>query len=92
MPAHNGVIYNDKKLHNKCMMLPDTKIETDRYIVVQLLEYFSAQILKTSKKCQNLRKATILRTDGTLFLVKGCNPLTLYPSLIWDCMRMQAQK
>ena len=35
--AHNGVIMNDKELRKK-YKLPDTKIETDSYIAVQMLE------------------------------------------------------
>lgn len=36
--AHNGVLVNDKELRKKDH-LPKTKIETDSYIAVQLLEY-----------------------------------------------------
>lgn len=79
--AHNGVIYNDKQLRQK-YMLPDTKIETDSYIAVQLLEYFGGAGIENIKKMSELVEGsfvfTILRNDGTLFLVKGCNPLTLY--------------
>lgn len=79
--AHNGVIYNDKQLRQK-YMLPDTKIETDSYIAVQLFEYFGGADIENVKKMSELVEGsfvfTILRNDGTLFLVKGCNPLTLY--------------
>ena len=34
--AHNGIIYNDKELRQE-RNLPDTNIETDSYIAVQLL-------------------------------------------------------
>jgi len=79
--AHNGVIYNDKELRKK-YMLPYTKIETDSYIAVQLLECFGGADIENVKKMSELVDGsfvfTILRNDGTLFLVKGCNPLTLY--------------
>ena len=35
--AHNGVLYNDEMLR-KAYGIPDTKIETDSYIAVQLIE------------------------------------------------------
>ncbi len=35
--AHNGVLYNDKMLR-KQLHLPETQIETDSYIAVQLIE------------------------------------------------------
>ena len=35
--AHNGVLYNDDQLRRQ-LNLPDTHIETDSYIAVQLLE------------------------------------------------------
>ncbi len=35
--AHNGIIYNDRELkHEK--QLPDTNVETDSYVAVQLIE------------------------------------------------------
>lgn len=35
--AHNGVLYNDKTLRRN-LRLPNTKIETDSYVAVQLIE------------------------------------------------------
>ena len=35
--AHNGVLYNDELLRSQ-LQLPDTQIETDSYIAVQLIE------------------------------------------------------
>lgn len=79
--AHNGVLYNDKDLKTK-YNLPATEIETDSYIAVQLLEYFGGAGIENIKKMSELVDGsfvfTILRNDNTLFLVKGCNPLTLY--------------
>ncbi len=79
--AHNGFLYNDKELKAK-YKLPETKIETDSYIAVQFLEHFGGVDIENIKKMSELVEGsfvfTILRNDNTLFLVKGCNPLTLY--------------
>lgn len=79
--AHNGVLYNDNELHKK-YMLPDTKIETDSYIAVQLIEHFGGadmeNIKQTSEIVEGSFTFTVLRNDNTLFLVKGSNPITIY--------------
>lgn len=79
--AHNGVLYNDKELREK-YMLPDTKIETDSYIAVQLLEHLGgadmAEIREMSELVEGSFVFTILRNDNTLFLVKGTNPIAIY--------------
>lgn len=79
--AHNGVLYNDRELHKK-YMLPDTKIETDSYIAVQLLEHFGGadveSIRRMSETVDGSFTFTILRNDNTLFLVKGSNPIAIY--------------
>lgn len=79
--AHNGVLYNDKELRKK-YMLPDTKIETDSYIAVQLLEHFGgadmAKIREMSGLVEGSFVFTILKNDNTLFLVKGTNPIVIY--------------
>lgn len=79
--AHNGVLYNDKELRKK-YMLPNTKIETDSYITLQLLECFGganmANIRKMSEVVEGSFVFTILRNDNTLFLVKGSNPIAIY--------------
>lgn len=79
--AHNGILYNDRELKAK-YNLPATEIETDSYVAVQFLERFGGVNAENIKKMSELVEGsfvfTILRNDGTLFLVKGCNPLTLY--------------
>ncbi|MBR0512518.1 MAG: class II glutamine amidotransferase [Ruminococcus sp.] len=84
--AHNGVLYNDKELRKE-KELPETKIETDSYIAVQLIEH---ENIVDSNSIKTMAEAvtgsfvfTILRDDNTLFLVKGDNPITLlhYPEL-----------
>lgn len=78
--AHNGVLYNDSKLRRE-KALPETQIETDTYIAVQLLEKENAVDSNSIKSmvesvCGSF-VFTILRDDNTLFLVKGDNPITL---------------
>ena len=84
--AHNGVLYNDKELRRE-RHLPDTAIETDSYIAVQLIEHEnnvdSNSIKAMAEAVTGSFVFTILRDDNTLFLVKGDNPITLlhYPEL-----------
>ncbi|MGN1085801.1 MAG: class II glutamine amidotransferase [Porcipelethomonas sp.] len=79
--AHNGVLYNDAEL-KKMYNLPETQIETDSYVAVQLLEQGENLNAENIKRMAELVDGsfvfTILRNDNTLFLVKGSNPLTLY--------------
>ena len=84
--AHNGVLYNDKELRRE-KHLPDTAIETDSYIAVQLIKHENSV---DSNGIKTMAEAvtgsfvfTILRDDNTLFLVKGDNPITLlhFPEL-----------
>ena len=79
--AHNGVLYNDRKLRSD-LQLPDTKIETDSYIAVQLLERQNAVDVDALKYVAETVSGsfvfTVLRNDNTLFLVKGDNPLTIW--------------
>ncbi|MBO5163974.1 MAG: class II glutamine amidotransferase [Ruminococcus sp.] len=78
--AHNGVLYNDKELRKE-KQLPETAIETDSYIAVQLIEHeniVDSNSIKTmAETVQGSFVFTILRDDNTLFLVKGDNPITL---------------
>lgn len=79
--AHNGVLYNDKEIRTE-KGLPQTHIETDSYIAVQLLEQenqLNAESIKhMAETVEGSFVFTILRDDNTLFLVKGSNPLTVY--------------
>ena len=78
--AHNGVLYNDRQLRRE-LHLPPTRIETDSYIAVQLLEQQNCVDPDTLKYVAETVSGnfvfTILRSDNTLFLVKGDNPLTI---------------
>ena len=79
--AHNGVLHNDEALKMK-HNLPETKIETDSYVAVQLLEKHNAvdfeSIKNIAETVQGSFMFTILRNDNSLFLVKGSNPIALY--------------
>lgn len=79
--AHNGVLTNDtslKKIHS----LPKTKIETDSYAAVQLIEMKNSLDLETVKFMAEQIKGTfnftILDRTNRLYIIKGNNPLCLY--------------
>ena len=84
--AHNGVLYNDKSLRNS-RKLPQTHIQTDSYVAVQLLEQQGALTpasLKTmAETVEGSFVFTVLDHKDRLYLVKGDNPLTIwhYPRL-----------
>ena len=79
--AHNGVLSNDKRLRRQ-HDLPATKIETDSYIAVQLLEAageISFQSLASmAEKLEGSFTMTVLTDDDTLYVVRGDNPFTLF--------------
>ena len=79
--AHNGVLSNDKRLRRQ-HDLPATKIETDSYIAVQLLEAageISFQSLADmAEKLEGSFTMTMLTDDDTLYVVRGNNPFTLF--------------
>lgn len=78
--AHNGVLTNDYELRKK-LRLPHTKIETDSFIAVQLIEkkkiLNSESIKFMSEKINGSFAFSILDTDNTLWLVRGDSPLSL---------------
>lgn len=78
--AHNGVLYNDDKLR-QIHKLPQTKIETDSYVAVQLLERegnLSTQSLQLmAESLDGSFTITILDAKSNLHFIKGNNPLTI---------------
>ena len=78
--AHNGVLYNDTQLR-KSYGLPDTNIETDSYIAVQLIEnykYLTIRNLKLmAEDVYGTYNFTILDEFNNLYFVKGSNPLQI---------------
>lgn len=79
--AHNGVIHNDIQLR-RTENLPRTRIETDSYAAVQLLEQ-SVQLTFDSLKRMAERMEgsftfTILDGKDNLYFVKGDNPMCIF--------------
>ena len=74
-------MYNDTEVKAQ-YKLPDTPIETDSYVAVQMLEQYKTIDSSTLKEVSEAMRGsfvfTILRDDNTLFLVRGNNPITLY--------------
>ena len=79
--AHNGIIYNDKELRQE-RKLPDTNIETDSYIAVQLLEQQGELSFRSIRGAVEPLGGTltlsVLDSRDNLYIVRGNNPLTLY--------------
>ncbi len=78
--AHNGILYNDKKLR-KSENIPQTYIETDSYIAVQLIEKKKTlsfdSIKYMAEKVEGSFCFTILSKDNELYIIKGDNPMAL---------------
>ena len=79
--AHNGILYNDQLLR-RTKHLPNTKIETDSYIAVQLIEQKKALDFSSLKymaeQVEGTFTFTVLDQQENLYFVKGDNPLCLY--------------
>lgn len=84
--AHNGVLHNDRSLRSG-LHLPRTKIQTDSYIAVQLIEQKKAlnfdSLKYMAEQVEGSFTFTVLDRRDRLYIVKGDNPLCLYhiPSL-----------
>ena len=78
--AHNGVLCNDKQLRIQ-KNLPKTKIETDSYIAVELLQQHKTLNHKTLKEMAEAVDGsfafTVLDHNDSLYFVKGDNPLSI---------------
>lgn len=79
--AHNGVLYNDKILR-KAQKLPATRIETDSYIAVQLLEKYGKldfdSLQRMAEELDGSFTITALSDNDELYFVKGNNPICIY--------------
>ena len=79
--AHNGVLSNDKRLRRQ-HDLPATKIETDSYIAVQLLEASGelsfSSLASMAEKLEGSFTISVTTDTDDLYLVKGDNPICIY--------------
>ena len=79
--AHNGVLSNDKRLRRQ-HDLPATKIETDSYIAVQLLEASEelsfSSLSSMAEKLGGTFTMTVMTDQDEIYFIKGDNPLCLY--------------
>lgn len=84
--AHNGVLMNDKDLRIQ-YRLPKSKIETDSYIAVQLIEHEKKLNLESIKfmaeAVEGSFSFSILDSNNSIWLVKGDSPLSIlhFPDL-----------
>ena len=84
--AHNGMLSNDKVLRHK-FKLPKTKIETDSYIAVQLIEsqkHLDFDSIKyMAERTEGSFSYSILDDKNNIWLVKGDSPLSIlhFPKL-----------
>lgn len=78
--AHNGILHNDEELR-RSKKLPETYIETDSYVAVQLIENqnkLNFDSLKSmAEDVQGNFTFTVLDEENTLYFIKGNNPLYL---------------
>lgn len=78
--AHNGILTNDTALRNS-LKLTKTKIETDSYIAVQLIESKKKLDMESiSYMAENVQGSfsfSILDKDENIYLVKGDSPLSI---------------
>ena len=79
--AHNGVLYNEMKLRRE-FRLPNSNIETDSYVAVQMIERTGAfdlqAIQQMAEQVEGSFCFTLLDRVDNLYLVKGNNPLVVY--------------
>ncbi|MEE1077243.1 MAG: class II glutamine amidotransferase [Acutalibacteraceae bacterium] len=79
--AHNGVLHNDIILR-ATEELPDTTIETDSYIEVQLIEKKEAldtdSLKYMAEQLEGSFTITVLDQQDNLYFVKGDNPMCIY--------------
>ncbi len=78
--SHNGILYNDDWLRGS-EKIPKTKIQTDSYIAVQLIERQSHlnfdSLKRMAEKVEGSFTFTVLSQSNDLYIVKGDNPMCL---------------
>ena len=79
--AHNGVLWNDKML-KLTENLPQTSVETDSYVAVQLIETQKAldfdSLQAMAEKVEGSFVFTVLDSEDSIWFVVGDNPLCLF--------------
>lgn len=79
--AHNGILYNDKMLRKE-FKLPGSRIETDSYVAVQLLEQHGRMdfegLRAMAEELEGSFTITALTEQDELYFVKGNNPMCIY--------------
>jgi len=79
--AHNGVLYNDFYL-KRTEKLPETKIETDSYVAVQILEKHKTldtdSLKYMAEQLEGSFTITVMDKDNNMYFVKGDNPMCIY--------------
>ena len=79
--AHNGVLWNDKSL-KLTENLPQTSVETDSYVAVQLLEQQKAldfdSLKAMAEKVEGSFVFTVLDSANSIWFVVGDNPLAVF--------------
>ena len=78
--AHNGVLTNDAELRTN-LKLPKTKVQTDSYIGVQIIQSkqeLSADVLKyMAQKTEGSFSYSLVDDTNNIWLVKGDSPLSI---------------
>ena len=78
--AHNGAIWNDLDLR-RTKRLPRTKVQTDSYIAVQLLEQKKSldfdSLRYMAEQVEGSFSFTVLDEQSALWIVKGDSPLSI---------------
>lgn len=79
--AHNGILWNDKLLR-QTEHLPQTSVETDSYVAVQLLEKQTvldfASLQAMAEEVEGSFVFTVLDHEDAIWFVKSDNPLCLF--------------
>lgn len=78
--AYNGVLWNDLELRH-AKHLPRTKVQTDSYVSVQLIEQQKAldfdSLRYMAEQVDGSFSFTVLDEQNALWIVKGDNPLSI---------------
>jgi glucosamine 6-phosphate synthetase-like amidotransferase/phosphosugar isomerase protein len=86
--AHNGIISNDYRLKEQ-FHLPKTKVQTDSYVALQLLEQHQSldfdSIRSMAEEVNGSFSFTILDKNADLYFVKGDSPLTI---IYFKCLKI----